>query len=153
MKAKINIYHSKHFFFLILPVALPVTTTSIYCFACDSQRQVPLCLDSSSRKFWHLLSPKTFHGSETPGCVFCWDPHPCHCLRRSWLPATALDFLECMTECVHPGQGSGAVATVDCSNCQRGNDPFRSRWEELAQPCCLFKNPSPAEKLVIQKTL
>lgn len=42
MKAKINIYHSKHFFFLILPVALPVTTTSIYCFACDSQKASPV---------------------------------------------------------------------------------------------------------------
>lgn len=147
MKAKINIYHSKHFFFPNSPCC-PSYHHHLHLLLC-----MWLILDSSSRKFWHLLSPKTFHGSETPGCVFCWDPHPCHCLRRSWLPATALDFLECMTECVYPGQGSGAVATVDCSNCQRGNDPFRSRWEELAQPCCLFKNPSPAEKLVIQKTL
>lgn len=35
----------------------------------------------------------------------------------------AADFLECGTECLSR-QGSGTVATVNGSNCQRGNDPF-----------------------------
>lgn len=72
----------------------------------------------------HLFSSKTFCGSGTFGCMFCQDCHACHCLSLSWLSAIALDFLEHVNECVDSGQGSGTVATVNCSSCQRGNDPF-----------------------------
>lgn len=100
-----------------------------------SSLQAWLACPQNSGVSEHLFSPKPFHGStcpaRTPHLPRPWPfPGACHC---SGFPRT------CEWMC-DPGQ-AGTVATVNGSDCQKGNDHFQILMRRVRSALLQFPTP------------